>query len=225
MRLFTFGCSYTEYIWPTWSDIISKDLDCETHNYAKAGMGNQGIACRLVEANEKHNFTNEDIICILWSSWTRVDLFKEDKWITEGNILNSDYYSDDYLKNHWSEENDNIRNKTAILQGNAFVQQFTNNIFNGHIRKIKENLPGHNNIFPDTKSVYGDQHPSILEHMNYVSKFVYPHLGYKLEESTKNWCTHMETIVQQIKGENSRMSNLEVEDLILKHWPGRVSYV
>jgi len=226
MRLFTFGCSYTEYIWPTWSDIIAKDLDCENHNYAKAGMGNQGIACRTIEANEKHNFNQNDLVCILWSSWQRVDLLKEGKWVTEGNILNSDYYSDEYLSNHWSEENDIIRNKTAILQTNAYLKSFHVDLFQGHKDKVDENLPGAENVFPRTKNVYvTDSHPSILEHMRYVENTIYPYLGYTLKQTTKDCCNEMEIIVQQIKGENSRMSNLDLEDLILKHWPGRVSYV
>ena len=87
MRLFTFGCSYTEYIWPTWSDVLAHDLDCdEAHNYGKAGMGNQGIACRLIEANRKHSFQPEDIICIVWSSWTRVDLLKDEMSFTRALV-------------------------------------------------------------------------------------------------------------------------------------------
>jgi hypothetical protein len=35
----------------------------------------------------------------------------------------------------------------------------------------------------------------------------------------------MEKIIQQIKGENARMDNLQLEDLILEHWEGRKSYV
>lgn len=226
MRLFTFGCSYTEYIWPTWSDIIAKDLDCENHNYAKAGMGNQGIACRTIEANEKHKFCKDDLVCILWSGWQRVDLLKEGKWITEGNILNSYYYNDEYISNHWSEENDIVRNKTAILQTNAYLKSFNVNLFQGHIDKVDKNLPGYKNTFTKPKHVYvTDSHPSVLEHMRYVENTIYPYLGYNLKQTTKDWCRQMEIIVQQIKGENARMDNLQLEDLILQHWPGRVSYV
>lgn len=226
MRLFTFGCSYTEYIWPTWSDIIAQDLDIENHNYAKAGMGNQGIACRTIEANEKHNFNNKDLVCILWSSWQRVDLLKDGKWITEGNILNSDYYDDEYLSKHWSEENDIVRNRTAILHTNAYLKSLNVDLFQGHKDKVDNSLPGFQNIFPMSKNVYKtDSHPSVLEHLSFVEKVIYPYLGYKLKDSTKHWCRDMEIKIQQIVGENTRMSNLELEDQILEHWSGRVSYV
>ena len=226
MRLFTFGCSYTEYIWPTWSDIIAKDLNCENHNYAKAGMGNQGIACRTIEANEKHNFNKDDLVCILWSSWQRIDLLKQGVWKTEGNILHSDSYSSEYLSNHWSEENDIIRNKTAILQTNAYLKILNVDLFQGHIDKVDKNLPGAENVFPKPKNVYvSDSHPSILEHMYYVEKTIYPYLGHKLKQTTKDWCHRMEIIVQQITSKNLRMSNLQLEDLILEHWHGRISYV
>ena len=26
-RLFTFGCSFTQYMWPTWADILSKNFN------------------------------------------------------------------------------------------------------------------------------------------------------------------------------------------------------
>ncbi len=41
MRLITFGCSFTDYSWPTWADIIARDLDCEYENWAIGGGGNQ----------------------------------------------------------------------------------------------------------------------------------------------------------------------------------------
>ena len=32
-RLFTFGCSYTRYNWPTWADIIADDLQIPFQNW------------------------------------------------------------------------------------------------------------------------------------------------------------------------------------------------
>ena len=40
-RLFVFGCSFTQYRWPTWADIIAKDNPhLEYFNTANSGAGN-----------------------------------------------------------------------------------------------------------------------------------------------------------------------------------------
>ena len=44
-RLITFGCSFTDYSWPTWADIIALDREVEYENWAIGGGGNQQIAC------------------------------------------------------------------------------------------------------------------------------------------------------------------------------------
>ena len=48
MRLIVFGCSFTDYAWPTWADIIAYDLGCEYENWAQGGGGNQQIARRAL---------------------------------------------------------------------------------------------------------------------------------------------------------------------------------
>ena len=84
-RCFTFGCSFTRYKWPTWSDIIKQEIP-ETINYGKAGAGNLYISNQLVEANLRHNFNKDDLVIVMWSSVTREDRYKHNNWITSGNI-------------------------------------------------------------------------------------------------------------------------------------------
>ena len=38
-RLFTFGCSVTEFIWPTWADILGREFDYY-ENWGRVGAGN-----------------------------------------------------------------------------------------------------------------------------------------------------------------------------------------
>jgi hypothetical protein len=47
-RAFLFGCSYTEYKWPTWANILKKDLDIPVYNWGLSGLGNVGLHCRMV---------------------------------------------------------------------------------------------------------------------------------------------------------------------------------
>ena len=55
-RIFTFGCSWTRYVWPTWADIIKyTDQKPEVHNWGKPGIGNVGILYRMIECDLKNN--------------------------------------------------------------------------------------------------------------------------------------------------------------------------
>lgn len=90
-RLFTFGCSFTDYAWPTWNDIVALDLNVPQYfNYGKVGAGNQFIANAVVQANIEHKFKHDDLIIICWTNVFRNDRWHNGKWITEGNISGQD---------------------------------------------------------------------------------------------------------------------------------------
>ena len=82
-RLFTFGCSFTQYIWPTWADILSKNFKFY-ENWALAGAGNLYIFNSIIEANKRHCFNKEDTIIIMWSGLTRIDYYKNNSWQPQG---------------------------------------------------------------------------------------------------------------------------------------------
>ena len=84
-RFFTFGCSLTNYIWPTWADIIAQEIP-EHFNYGYQGAGNLFISNQVVEANLRHKFDKNDLIIIMWSEISREDRYKNDEWITSGNV-------------------------------------------------------------------------------------------------------------------------------------------
>jgi hypothetical protein len=100
-RLFTFGCSFTNYIWPTWADFLSLSYN-EYHNYGKSGGGNQFIFESLIEADITHKFTKNDTVVIMWSTYHRHDLYKDGYWNTPGNILNAEpLYDQAYLRKYF----------------------------------------------------------------------------------------------------------------------------
>lgn len=92
-RLFTFGCSFTNYIWPTWADFLGTEFDY-FENWGIAGLGNVAIANRLAEAHSKHKFTKDDTIVIQWSSHIRNDYHTFEfnprgyRWKTKGSMFN-----------------------------------------------------------------------------------------------------------------------------------------
>lgn len=98
-RLFTFGCSFTNYRYPTWAHILSKSMpDCELHNLGKSGGGNLFIANRITEANKKFKFSETDLIVVMWSTLCREDRFVNDNWLIPGNIFTQDDYPNSFIE-------------------------------------------------------------------------------------------------------------------------------
>jgi hypothetical protein len=82
-------------------------------------MGNEHVLQAMVAADLKHTFTDDDIICVLWTSWTREDrIWENNCWGKNGNIITAD---DDRFKNFmkfFSLENYIMKNITAIRTAN-----------------------------------------------------------------------------------------------------------
>jgi len=212
-RLFTFGCSYTEYIWPTWADIIAFDLHIPYENWGMSGIGNVGIAHRIVECDIRNNFNEDDLILILWSSWNREDrLTRNSDWSIGGSIFNNSLYDKSFIDKYWSLGNDIVKNSTAII----LIDRCFNINFQGHILPITHFESLHinfnekekeifdfykarvnaQNIFPDSihdshKVKLKDAHPDVLDHLSYVEKFVYPVLKRTIRSDTKNYFLEM----------------------------------
>jgi len=97
-RFFAFGCSMTQYAWPTWADLIAQEIP-ESYNLGRCGAGNLYIACQVAEANLRYNFNNDDLVMIMWTSVAREDRYTQrNGWITPGNIYTQDVYSDKFVK-------------------------------------------------------------------------------------------------------------------------------
>lgn len=71
-RLFTIGCSFTHWIWPTWADIIAKNYEIEHHNYGLPGQGNAYILAMLSQITRKYQLTDTDLVLVMFSSWHRI---------------------------------------------------------------------------------------------------------------------------------------------------------
>jgi len=101
-RLFTFGCSYTAYGWPTWADICGRTFDTYV-NYGRSGAGNHYIASSLLECDRVYNLTPEDTVLIMFSGSTRFDTLSYGGWGTRGNIFTTNgFFDDKFLQEYWS---------------------------------------------------------------------------------------------------------------------------
>jgi len=104
-RLFTFGCSYTSWAWPTWADMLIyeyRSRGLEGYNFGRCGAGNQYIFTKIIEADRKYKFTQDDVIIVEWTTMQREDRFANNRWHTPGNIYTQNIYTEDFV-NRWAD--------------------------------------------------------------------------------------------------------------------------
>jgi hypothetical protein len=78
-RLYTFGCSLTQYHWPTWADIVGTCWN-KFENWGRLGAGNQYIFNSIIECDARNNFNSNDTILIMWSGISRIDYYQFNAW-------------------------------------------------------------------------------------------------------------------------------------------------
>lgn len=123
-RLFTFGCSFTHYHWPTWADILGREYDY-FENWGLIGAGNQFIFNSLVECLVKNNLTKNDQIIIMWSNITREDRYVNNQWITPGNIFTQSEYSKEFVKKYADEKGYLLRDLALIHAARKMLEQYS----------------------------------------------------------------------------------------------------
>jgi hypothetical protein len=99
-RLFTFGCSFTNYTYPAWPEILAYDLQIPFFNFGNGGAGNQYIFNKLMQTDAIYNFTPDDLVIVCWTNIGREDRFINQKWIRCGNIFNQNYYPTEFVKKY-----------------------------------------------------------------------------------------------------------------------------
>lgn len=100
-RVFAFGCSYTNYVYPTWANIVFSEMpNIEHYNLGKSGAGNTYIANKVIEANTRYKFNEDDLVMVLWSSYYREDRYINGSWQCHGNIFNQGFYNKNFVMNY-----------------------------------------------------------------------------------------------------------------------------
>lgn len=122
-RLFTFGCSFTRYAWPTWADIAATQFE-STENWGRVGAGNSFIFYSLCEAIKRNNINKDDTVAIMWTSISREDRWtQKDGWITPGSVYNQTVYSDQWVEQFADPTGYLIRDMAFISAAKMMLEQ------------------------------------------------------------------------------------------------------
>jgi len=174
-RVFTFGCSFTSFSWPTWADILVEDFKnrgLEGYNFGRCGAGNQFIFIKLMEANAKFKFNEDDLVLICWSTMQREDRFVNNEWRTPGLIYNQSIYTELFVDG-WADPSFYVFRDSAIMSAtNLALKQLgcKSYQFSMHpVKQLDSNDPS--SKYKNTSGViefYGDN-----IHLDFVSMMEY----------------------------------------------------
>jgi hypothetical protein len=114
-RFFAFGCSVTNYKWPTWADIIGRDIKFY-ENWGEQGGGNTFIFNSVMEANARYNFTKNDLVIVFWSTKEREDRYLNNKWFhaTPSNIESK--YGSEWIQKFYFDSRSFLIRDVAAMQ-------------------------------------------------------------------------------------------------------------
>jgi hypothetical protein len=122
MRVFAFGCSFTQYLWPTWADVVGRSLGGTYQNWGLAGAGNVFIMNRFVECLTRHQIGADDVVLIMWSTAYREDRYINGRWNTHGNIYNQSFYDDAFMR-YYDDRGALLKSFNAIVATNRLATQ------------------------------------------------------------------------------------------------------
>ena len=183
-RLFTFGCSFTNYRWSTWADCLAPEFD-EFQNWGQSGGGNHYIFNSVMEADQRHHFDSNDTVVVCWSTFLRDDRYVDKRWHTLGNMFNCPIYDPVYLKTHVDERGCVIRDfayikavKTLLESKSDLNWQFLGvdnlkskdkDVIAVYADVLESLLPSYQEVlFPSGWKIAEDPHPSPAEHLAYL---------------------------------------------------------
>jgi len=188
-----FGCSFTNYRWSTWADVLAPEFD-SFENWGQSGAGNEFIFNSVMEADQRQNFGPQDTVIVCWTTATREDRYIDGRWHTLGNMFSCPIYNKDYLATHIDEQGLLIKTLAYIkavktlLESRQVPWRFLSmdrldslNIYQDVVDCI---LPSYRTVmfqkgWPDRN---GDPHPSPEEHLAYLDA-VLP--GWVTKQSTR----------------------------------------
>jgi hypothetical protein len=198
-RLFTFGCSFTRYYWPTWAEMLGREYD-EFENWGQSGIGNRAILERLTECVVNNDITEDDTIIIQWSEIHRFDLHLPRPhlpfgWGQTGNILLSGGPYKGWVAEHWNE-------KSYLMHTLNFIKL---------AQSLLDSLPCRWLMFS-----HGDIKQDVVMHtefINYLCLFDHP-----------NFIDHMESFFSQYEFPKIELYNRDLKKLEVDKHPVPIAH-
>lgn len=163
-RLFTVGCSYTQYNWPTYAEFLGTQYDY-CLNLGQAGAGNDYIFNAANFIYDYFKPTANDTVIVQWSGVGRLDHipYNSTEYESCGNLDWQDIYPREYVKKYFNivQSAYSLKNYassiyvTSKLFGSKFItfnmldpwfelffgEPFNTSIFDDNLKYVKDHYP------------------------------------------------------------------------------------
>lgn len=190
MKIAAIGCSYTNYIWPTYADLLEAD------NFGLAGIGNDRIWYILLDLYKTTKIQNYDLVIVQWTSPYRYDYLTANGWTpNDGNIATSElnrdiwrnirgWYNDVYEKT--KSENYVVAAKSLLKQSGVefYFMSMTKDLLDVELPNLIKHYTGRYKFTsaPWNSAGFTDIHPNIIQQIHIAEK-IYATKGCKLNSS------------------------------------------
>lgn len=194
-RFYAFGCSFTNYKYATWADILAHGRS-HFENWGQQGAGNHFIFNSVMECDQRNHFREGDLVMICWTNSTREDRYL-DQWVTPGNVLTSDIYTKKFAVEQVTQRGSLIRDLAMIkavkvlLESRGCCWQFLSMVplsnaeqFSGESAGIEDVLDLYKDVIDSVSDsylevIYNNQwgsrpnhnnHPLPKDHLEYLER-------------------------------------------------------
>ena len=242
-RLFTFGCSFTHFYYPTWADILGKEFEYH-ENWARKRSGNQFIAHTVAEAVLRSKITKDDVVIVMWSNYNRDDRYYKDSWISTGNLFHYDVYPKEFVDQFISMRGCVMRDALLFYLTDNLLKQIGCEYYFTSIDNLAAPLTSaadagdkfddvielykdtYAKFMPSAKEVLfgnewpnrADFHPTPNEHLKYVQT-IFP--AFKISEETINLVQQIETELDLTKNNEQLLATQSWKRHIWNIWGSR----
>lgn len=199
MKSIAFGCSFTNYLWPSYAEILN------SRNMGWSGSGNERIFYFLMQQFKRSQFKEFDFVVVQWTSPNRFDYLTTNGWtIPDGPIMLSTHKENKEIwkkiKSWYNETYEIEKTINYILAAKSLFE--ANNI--KYVFMTMNEIPTLDKslIFEDdllskyegtysfdsaswTKVPFTDKHPTVSSHIKIASKIA-DHFGYEIPGETIN---------------------------------------
>lgn len=200
-KVMAFGCSFTNYIYPTYADIL--DLD----NRGVSGSGNERIFYNVMHEIKKGNLSKHDTPVIQWTSPYRFDYLTANGWtVPDGNITLStenahiwkniqSWYNPQYEETKTENYMYAIK---KVLPKSIFLTIMESDFPHVYINNMQEKYVGNykftTGMHWDNGGVMIDIHPTVLQHIE-IAKIIAQKLKIKLSKKEIIRAQHTHTTI------------------------------
>ena len=204
-RIFAFGCSFTQWHYPTWANIVHQCAPQTVMiNLGQGGGGNSFIANRMTQANRTYNFCETDLVMVMWSTLCREDRYYDHTWRTVGNVYSQNEYDKKFVKKYCDPLGYLIKDLSTIDLATSYMKNLPCDYFDMlSVPFDYQIIDKEDYVFKEVMHTYRDMISSftvspMYEVLGYnFSKFSYINNGEMFEDfhpQPKHYCEYLQKI-------------------------------